>query len=120
MGKLIAWAVSSCFIAWCAYVSVLLVWFGGLWVASIFGYETPHDRNEALQRRAFFRIQQDAFCQTQRIPPAYCDQIWRDSAALDAAVTAWVQIKIAKDKEIREGAPLWGLFLPFTEPFEGG
>lgn len=98
------------------YTMALLAWLLFLTIASFFGYESQSVLRERQEMHAFIAAYQIAFCRTERIPLAYCDKAFSDSAAYHAASHAWVQIQMARDKKRQEDAPLWGLFETFRDP----
>jgi hypothetical protein len=118
MSRIVGWIISALFVAFSVYLLLLSLWIGGLWIAAVFGYETPRERSEKLELRIFIRAHRDAFCQAERISPAYCDQVWQESPAQHAAINAWARIKLDRDEKRKQAAQYWGLLLPFSGPFE--
>ncbi len=98
------------------YVMTLIP--GGLYlmVASLFGYESQSTQRERHEMYAFVAAHRQAFCHTERIPLAYCDKVFNDSAASDLAYRAWMQISQARYEKKEKDAPWWDVLEPFRDP----
>jgi hypothetical protein len=98
------------------YVMALIAWLFVLIVASWFGFHTEDEIREERERVLFIRAHREAFCFRERIPSAYCDEIFRKSAAYNDAIHVWVQEKMAQDKRKQDAAPYFGLLAFFKLP----
>ena len=116
VGKAVAGAVAIALLLFGFYAMILIAWLLFLMIASLFGYEGQSAQRERQEMYAFFAAHRDAFCRTERIPFAYCEDAFSDSAAHAEAIRAWVQIQLARDKAQQDNAPLWGLLEPFRDP----
>jgi hypothetical protein len=101
-----------------AYGVAVLIFFVALAVAGIFGYETPRQKQEQFEMRAFMSLHKRAFCHSERIPETYCDQLWHDSAEQHAAIVKWVRMKIERDKDDDTKSAYWNPLAVFTAPFQ--
>lgn len=63
------------------YTIALIAWMFVLIIASVFGFYPEEEIRKDRERVLFSRAHQNALCFRERIPGAYCDEIFRKSAA---------------------------------------